>query len=352
MQNTKSALSYRDAGVDKDEGIRAVEKMKHSAGATHGPEVLGGLGAFAGLYSLEGLKEYRNPVLVSGTDGVGTKLRLALDARRYHVIGRDCYAMAANDILCHGARPLFFLDYIACGRLSAEVAAAVVEGITAACLEDGCALIGGETAEMPGFYPPGDYDVAGFIVGIAEKDKLIGGPDSSVAPGDIVIGLTSDGAHSNGFSLIRTLFPGSVEHPEEFLTPTRIYGPVVRRLLPAPGTPSHSPPGTPPGIKAMAHITGGGIPENLPRAFAGRALDAVIRTDTWEEPDIFARIRRAAAGRVSEDEMRGTFNLGIGFTLIVSPEDAEDVLSRLRESGEDARRIGELREGSGKVCFV
>ena len=340
MQNTESALSYRDAGVDKDEGIRAVEKMKHSAGATHGPEVLGGLGAFAGLYSLEGFKEYRNPVLVSGTDGVGTKLRLALDARRYHVIGRDCYAMAANDILCHGARPLFFLDYIACGRLSAEVAAAVVEGIAAACLEDGCALIGGETAEMPGFYPPGDYDVAGFIVGIAEKDKLIGGPDSSAAPGDIVIGLTSDGVHSNGFSLIRTLFPGSVEHPEEFLTPTRIYGPVVRRLLPAPG------------IKAMAHITGGGIPENLPRAFAGRALDAVIRTDTWEEPDIFARIRRAAAGRVSEDEMRGTFNLGIGFTLIVSPEDAEDILSRLRESGEDARQIGELREGSGKVCFV
>ena len=340
MQNTESALSYRDAGVDKDEGIRAVEKMKHSAGVTHGPEVLGGLGAFAGLYSLEGLKEYRNPVLVSGTDGVGTKLRLALDARRYHVIGRDCYAMAANDILCHGARPLFFLDYIACGRLSAEVAAAVVEGIAAACLEDGCALIGGETAEMPGFYPPGDYDVAGFIVGIAEKDKLIGGPDSSVAPGDIVIGLTSDGVHSNGFSLIRTLFPGPVEHPEEFLTPTRIYGPVVRRLLPAPG------------IKAMAHITGGGIPENLPRAFAGRALDAVIRTDTWEEPDIFARIRRAAAGRVSEDEMRGTFNLGIGFALIVSPADAEDVLSRLRESGEDARRIGELREGSGKVCFV
>lgn len=340
MRNTKSPLSYRDAGVDKDEGIRAVEKMKHSARATHGPEVLGGLGAFAGLYSLEKLKEYRNPVLVSGTDGVGTKLRPALDARRYHVIGRDCYAMAANDILCHGARPLFFLDYIACGRLSAEVAAAVVEGIAAACLEDGCALIGGETAEMPGFYPPGDYDVAGFIVGIAEKDKLIGGPDSSVAPGDIVIGLTSDGVHSNGFSLIRTLFPRPLEHPEEFLTPTRIYGPVVRRLLPAPG------------IKAMAHITGGGIPENLPRAFAGRALDAVIRTDTWEEPDIFARIRRAAAGRVSEDEMRGTFNLGIGFALIVSPADAEDVLSRLRESGEDARRIGELREGSGKVCFV
>ena len=340
MQNTESALSYRDAGVDKDEGIRAVEKMKHSAGATQGPEVLGGLGAFAGLYSLEGFKEYRNPVLVSGTDGVGTKLRPALDARRYHVIGRDCYAMAANDILCHGARPLFFLDYIACGRLSAEVAAAVVEGIAAACLEDGCALIGGETAEMPGFYPPGDYDVAGFIVGIAEKDELIGGPDSSASPGDIVIGLTSDGVHSNGFSLIRTLFPGPVEHPEEFLTPTRIYGPVVRRLLPAGG------------IKAMAHITGGGIPENLPRAFAGRALDAVIRTDTWEEPDIFARIRRAAAGRVSEDEMRGTFNLGIGFTLIVSPEDAEDVISRLRESGEDARRIGELREGSGKVCFV
>lgn len=340
MQNTESALSYRDAGVDKDEGIRAVEKMKHSAGATQGPEVLGGLGAFAGLYSLEGFKEYRNPVLVSGTDGVGTKLRPALDARRYHVIGRDCYAMAANDILCHGARPLFFLDYIACGRLSAEVAAAVVEGIAAACLEDGCALIGGETAEMPGFYPPGDYDVAGFIVGIAEKDELIGGPDSSAAPGDIVIGLTSDGVHSNGFSLIRTLFPGPVEHPEEFLTPTRIYGPVVRRLLPAGG------------IKAMAHITGGGIPENLPRAFAGRALDAVIRTETWQEPDIFARIRRAAAGRVSEDEMRGTFNLGIGFTLIVSPEDAEDILSRLRESGEDARRIGELREGSGKVCFV
>ena len=338
MQKKQSTLSYRDAGVNKQEGAEAVEKMKHSARATGNPCVLGGLGAFAGLYSLQG---YKNPVLVSGTDGVGTKLRLALDARRCDVIGRDCYAMSANDILCHGADPLFFLDYIACGALSAQVAAAIVKGIADACLEDGCALIGGETAEMPGFYPPGDYDVAGFIVGAVEKDRIIGGPspDSPPAPGDTVIGLISDGVHTNGFSLIRALFPNLLEHAEEFLTPTRIYGPAVRPLLKA----------HPLTVKAMAHITGGGIPENLRRAFAGLPLDAVIRTQSWHEPEVFSRIRRAG---VSEPEMRGTFNLGIGFTLIVSSNDAENVLRHLNQSGQNARPIGELRQGSGKVCFV
>ncbi len=326
-------ISYEDSGVDKAEGYRAVEKMKSAVSKTQGSAVLGGLGAFAGLYSLEG---WKNPVLVSGTDGVGTKLRLALDAGGLETIGRDCYAMVANDILCHGAKPLFFLDYLACGKLNADTAAGIVGGMAAACLEDGCALIGGETAEMPGFYAPGDYDVAGFAVGAVEREKIVDG--SAVNAGDVVVGLASSGVHSNGFSLIRTLFPDPSELPEGILKPTRLYGKTVRSLLDQ-GAP----------IRGMAHITGGGLPENLPRAFGGKELTAHVERGSWKIPDVFRSIRERG---VSEDDMNGTFNMGIGFTLIVPRNQADGVVASLNEAGEKAGVIGVIREGKGGVCYV
>ncbi|MDF1566488.1 MAG: phosphoribosylformylglycinamidine cyclo-ligase [Spirochaetaceae bacterium] len=337
--DSPKSVSYRDAGVDKAEGYRAVERMKKSVAATQGPGVLGGLGAFASLYSMTG---WKNPVLVSGTDGVGTKLRLALDAGRLDVIGRDCYAMVANDILCHGAAPLFFLDYLACGKLDADTAAGIVEGMAQACLEDGCALVGGETAEMPGFYAPGDYDVAGFCVGAVEREDLVDGSD--VQEGDVVIGLASDGVHSNGFSLVRTLIPdtgidfGGRPILETLLVPTRLYGRSVRSLIDSGAV-----------VRGMAHITGGGIPENLPRAFAGKKLEAILDASSWDEPEIFSHLRSVG---VEEDEMRGTFNMGIGFILIVRRVDAEAVIRKLRDSGEKAYRIGELRHGAGDVWYA
>lgn len=337
--HSREPVSYRDAGVDKAEGYRAVERMKKSVTATQGSRVLGGLGAFASLYSMNG---WNDPVLVSGTDGVGTKLRLALDAGRLDVIGRDCYAMVANDILCHGAAPLFFLDYLACGKLDADTAAGIVEGMAQACLEDGCALVGGETAEMPGFYAPGDYDVAGFCVGAVEREDLVDGRD--VRKGDVMIGLASDGVHSNGFSLVRTLIPdtgidfGGRPILDSLLVPTRLYGSSVRSLIDS-GT----------SVRGMAHITGGGIPENLPRAFAGKKLEALVNASSWDEPEIFSFLRSAG---VEEDEMRGTFNMGIGFILIVRPFDADAVLEKLRNSGERAYLIGHLRLGQGGVCYA
>lgn len=334
MSNEKKpAVSYAAAGVNKEEGYRAVEKMKSAVAATQGPQVLGGLGSFASLYALDGWKE---PVLVSGTDGVGTKLRLALDAAALDTIGRDCYAMVANDILCHGARPLFFLDYLACGKLEADVAAGIVAGMARACSDDDCALVGGETAEMPGFYAVGDYDVAGFAVGVVERSDLVNG--TACKAGDAVIGLASDGVHSNGYSLVRSLFPDPGEFLDDLLRATRLYGRPVRQIL-EQGFP----------VRGMAHITGGGIPENLPRAFAGCELEAVIETDKWDEPQIFSEIRNRG---VQEDEMRGTFNMGIGFCLIVPAETAGDICTALEETGETARIIGRLREGRGGVCYA
>jgi len=333
MPDQGKPLSYRQAGVDKAEGYRAVEKMKDRVSRTQGSQVLGGLGSFASLYALQGWEE---PVLVAGTDGVGTKLRLALDSGRLDVIGRDCYAMVGNDILCHGARPLFFLDYLACGVLDADAAADIVGGMAEACLEDGCALVGGETAEMPGFYAPGDYDVAGFAVGAVERSRLVDG--SAVRAGDAVIGLKSDGPHANGFSLIRALIPSPGELLDDLLAPTRLYGPPVRSIMDA-GAP----------IRGMAHITGGGIPENLPRAWSDPGLEARVDPAAWPEPAIFAEIRRRG---VPEDEMRGTFNMGVGFAVIV-PEDAADrTESELRNLGVEAWRIGTMGSGSGGVCYV
>jgi len=332
-------LSYRDSGVDKEEGYRAVEQMKDAAAATRGPQVLGALGSFASLYALEG---WKNPVLVAGTDGVGTKLRLALDAGKLDVIGRDCYAMVANDILCHGAVPLFFLDYLACGKLEADKAAGIVAGMADACREDGCALVGGETAEMPGFYAAGDYDVAGFAVGAVERSKMVDG--SAVEEGDIIIGIDSNGLHSNGYSLVRALIPDtSVEFNgkpviEELLKPTRLYGNSVRGLLEKGIS-----------INGMAHITGGGLPENLPRAFNRENLEALIVGAAWPEPEIFGFLRSFS---IDEEEMRGTFNMGIGFVLILSESDASPALNLLHEAGENARIIGRIQSGRRGVCYV
>jgi len=334
-----ASFSYKKSGVDKEEGYRAVEKMKAGVEATQGPQVLGGLGAFASLYAMDG---WTDPVLVSGTDGVGTKLRLALDNGTLDVIGQDCYAMVANDILCHGARPLFFLDYLACGKLEADKAAGIVSGMAGACREDSCALVGGETAEMPGFYAPGDYDVAGFIVGAVERSKVVDG--SRVEDGDVIIGLASNGLHSNGFSLVRALISDtSVEFKgkaliDELLIPTRLYGSSVRRLLEEGAD-----------IRGMAHITGGGLPENLPRGFNRSLLEAHIDTLSWPEPDIFGYIRSLG---VCESEMRGTFNMGIGFVLIVPEVEAPGVIRSLEKFGENAWVIGSIELGKRGVCYV
>ena len=334
-----SQVSYKDSGVDKAEGYRAVEKMKAGVAGTRGPQVLTGLGSFASLYALEG---WSNPVLVAGTDGVGTKLRLALDEGKYDVIGRDCYAMVANDILCHGARPLFFLDYLACGKLNADTAAEIVAGMAGACREDGCALVGGETAEMPGFYASGDYDVAGFAVGAVERSKMVDG--SGVGEGDVIIGIASNGLHSNGYSLVRALFTDTTVdfkgRPviDELLIPTRLYGSPVRKLLDSDFD-----------IKGMAHITGGGLPENLPRAFNRKVFEAHVDTTAWAEPDIFGYIRSLG---VPEGEMKGTFNMGIGFALIVSEHVAQAVSDVLDESGEKSWIIGRIHKGQGGVCYV
>ncbi|MCK5734889.1 MAG: phosphoribosylformylglycinamidine cyclo-ligase [Spirochaetaceae bacterium] len=339
MNKNNRQVSYKNAGVDKEEGYRAVEKMKASVAATRGPQVLGGLGSFASLYSLEG---WTDPVLVSGTDGVGTKLRLALDAGQLDVIGRDCYAMVGNDILCHGARPLFFLDYLACGKLEADKAAGIVAGMAGACMDDGCALVGGETAEMPGFYAPGDYDVAGFAVGAVERSKMVNG--SAVEEGNVIIGIASNGLHSNGFSLIRALIRdtsvdfGGKPIIDELLIPTRLYGSSVRSLQDQGFI-----------IRGMAHITGGGLPENLPRAFNREIFEARVDISTWKEPDIFEYIRSLA---VPEDEMRGTFNMGIGFILIVSESDVPGILDSLEKSGEKAWNIGSIFRGNSGVCYV
>lgn len=345
MKNSnQEKVSYKSAGVDKEEGYRAVEKMKSAVAATQGPQVLGGLGAFASLYSMQG---WTDPVLVAGTDGVGTKLRLALDADNLEVIGRDCYAMVANDILCHGATPLFFLDYLACGKLEADKAAGIVAGMAAACMEDQCALVGGETAEMPGFYAPGDYDVAGFAVGAVERSRMVDG--RTVEAGNAVIGIASNGIHSNGYSLVRALFDDTSsnftgqsrqDRPliEELLEPTRLYGQPVRALINDGAT-----------VNGMAHITGGGLPENLPRAFAGRGLEALIDPGAWIEPEIFGLIRSMG---VAEEEMRGTFNMGIGFALIVPDPEVDSVIEFLNASGETAWRIGSVRKGGRGLCYA
>jgi len=331
-------LTYRDAGVDIDAGEALVERIKPAAKRTARPEVLAGLGGFGALFELPAGK-YRQPVLVSGTDGVGTKLRLAIELGQHNTVGIDLVAMCVNDIVVQGAEPLFFLDYYATAKLDVDVAASVIEGIARGCEAAGCALIGGETAEMPGMYADGDYDLAGFAVGVVEKSALLDG--GKVAAGDVVLGLASSGAHSNGYSLIRKVLEVSNTDPHSaqldgrplaaaLLEPTRIYVKPLLALLPqAP-------------VHALAHITGGGLTENLPRVIPN-GLGAVLDTGAWRRPAVFDWLQDT--GNINKAEMHRTFNCGIGMCVIVPAAAADAAQRALQASGETVYRIGEIRAG-------
>ncbi|MBE2274180.1 MAG: phosphoribosylformylglycinamidine cyclo-ligase [Flavobacteriales bacterium] len=329
MSNT-----YKSAGVDKEEGYKTVDKIKSAVAETHNKNVLSGLGSFGAFYEIAG---YKNPVLVSGTDGVGTKLKVALDSKKYDSIGIDCFAMCANDILCHGAKPLFFLDYLACGKLDSEIAAEIVMGMVKACKDNECALIGGETAEMPGMYQPGDYDVAGFCVGIVEKDQVITG--EKIKKGDKIIALPSSGFHSNGFSLVRKIFTDFNEDfegkplYETLLVPTRLYFNAIHKLLEEMK------------ICGIAHITGGGLIENVPRIIPDN-LCAKIDTSKIKIPTIMLELEKR--GNIDRMEMYGTFNMGVGMVVIIDAKHSEKVMDLL----EDAYEIGEIVEGSEKIKLV
>lgn len=331
-------ITYKEAGVNIEEGYKSVKLIKEYAARTMSEYVLNGLGSFAGMVELP--SGYEKPVLVSGTDGVGTKLEIAFKNKKYDTVGIDCVAMCVNDILCHGAKPLFFLDYIACGKLEAEVASDLVKGISDGCVESGCALIGGETAEMPGFYSDGEYDMAGFAVGIADKDKIING--SKIKAGDKLIGIASSGVHSNGYSLIRKVFPDLNEefNGEEvwktLITPTKLYVKPVLKLLE-----SYE-------IKGMAHVTGGGFIENVPRMFNGGEFTAVINKDSYPLPSIFERIIEKG---VDKDHMYNTFNMGIGFVLAVNEADVSPIIKALVEMGEKAYEIGYVTSGGEGICL-
>ena len=338
-------LSYRDAGVDIDAGDALVDAIKPFARRTMRPEVLAGIGGFGALCEIPA--KYRHPVLVSGTDGVGTKLKLAFAMQRHDTVGIDLVAMSVNDVLVQGAEPLFFLDYFACGKLDKRVAADVVKGIARGCEIAGCALIGGETAEMPGMYPAGEYDLAGFCVGVVEKDKVIGGRD--LRPGDVLLGLASSGAHSNGYSLVRkALERAQADLGAEFhgrtlgdaiLEPTRIYVRPVLKLLEAVP------------VKGMAHITGGGITGNVPRMLP-QATRAVVTAQSWPRPALFTWLQER--GDVAEDEMYRVFNCGIGLVVCVSAADAGRAAALLRAEGETVFEIGRIEAGSGEQpdCVV
>lgn len=322
---------YREAGVDIAAAGDLVGRLRAISQSAGRPEVLAGVGGFAGLFALGG--RYRDPVLVSGADGVGSKLQLALAAGDLAAVGVDCVAMSVNDVLTAGAEPLFFLDYLAVHALEPAQVEALVAGVAAGCREAGCALLGGETAQLPDLYRAGDFDLAGFCVGVAERDRLLDG--AGVGPGDAVIGLASSGAHSNGFALIRRLLAraGAGGPVRDLLAPTRIYvKPVLAALR--DGAP----------IRAMAHVTGGGLPGNLPRALPP-GCRAVLHRGAWPEPPVFGWIRQT--GRIPEDEMRRVFNLGIGFCVVVPAGDADAVCRALRP----AWRIGEIVAGESGVVF-
>ena len=331
-------LTYKEAGVNIEEGYRSVKLIKEYAKKTMSEYVLNGLGSFAGMVELP--EGYKKPVLVSGTDGVGTKLDIACKKRKFDTVGIDCVAMCVNDILCHGAKPLLFLDYIACGKLEAEVSSDLVKGVAEGCIKSQCSLIGGETAEMPGMYKEGDYDIAGFAVGIVDKDKIINGKD--IKSGDKLIGIASSGVHSNGYSLIRKVFKNLDEDFngkaiwEELLTPTKIYVKPVLSLLEKFN------------IKGMAHVTGGGFYENLPRMLSEEGLSIVINKNSYEIPEIFKKLMELG---VKEEEMYNTFNMGIGFVLCVEEDEVEEVLKELSKQGEKAFEIGYINAGGEGVCI-
>lgn len=339
-------LTYKDAGVNIDAGNYSVKLIKDSVRATYRPEVLGDLGGFGGLFALQAGK-YKEPVLVSGTDGVGTKLKIAFLLGKHDTVGQDAVAMCVNDILVQGAEPLFFLDYLAVGKLDPEQVASVVKGVANACKESGCALIGGETAEMAGFYPDGEYDIAGFSVGVVEKSKVI--TSARVHEGDVLLGLPSTGVHSNGFSLVRKIvfdrqgMKGDeyIEElgktiGEELLTPTRLYPKVCLPLIEKFD------------LHGMVHVTGGGFYDNIPRALP-EGLAVEIDDDAWEMPAIFRLLQKW--GNVDWKEMYRTFNMGIGMILIVSPEEAEKVKEHLKGAGEAVCTIGRVVRGAHDVTI-
>jgi len=336
-----NGLRYADAGVDIDAGNALVERIKPAAARTARPGVMAGLGGFGALFDLRAAG-YVDPILVAATDGVGTKLRLAIDTDRLDGVGIDLVAMCVNDLVCQGAEPLFFLDYFATGALAVEQAARVVEGIADGCAEAGAALVGGETAEMPGMYPAGDFDLAGFAVGAMERGAIL---PRDVAAGDVLLGVASSGVHSNGYSLVRRIVadaglgwdapcpfgpPGSLG--EALLTPTRIYVRGARAILKDRG------------LRGFAHITGGGLTENLPRILPG-GLAAAIDLDAWELPPVFAWLR-ATAG-IADAEMLKTFNCGIGLVAVAAPDRAEAIATALREAGETVAVIGSVVPGTG-----
>ncbi len=347
MSSTSNiSLSYRDAGVDIDAGDALVEAIKPFAKRTMREGVMGGLGGFGAMFEIS--KKYKEPVLVSGTDGVGTKLKLAFELNRHDTVGIDLVAMSVNDILVQGAEPLFFLDYFACGKLDVAIATDVIKGVAKGCEQAGCALIGGETAEMPSMYPAGEYDLAGFAVGAVEKSKIIDG--TKITPGDVILGLASSGAHSNGYSLVRKII--SVAKPDlnadfhgrkladVLMEPTRIY---VKPLLALMASME---------VKGMVHITGGGLVENIPRVLQPHLM-AVLESSAWDMPPLFKWLQQH--GGVADAEMHRVFNCGIGMTVIVAKENADAAIAQLQAAGETVMRIGEIRaraEGQAQTIVL
>ena len=340
----RTPVTYRDAGVDIDAGDELVERIKPRVKRCMRPEVLGGIGGFGALVEIP-LDRFKKPVLVSGTDGVGTKLRVAIDTQRHDGVGIDLVAMCANDVVVQGAEPLYFLDYYATGKLHVDVAERVVAGIIEGCLQAGCALVGGETAEMPGMYHGADYDLAGFCVGIVDKDNIIDG--TATRAGDVILGLPSSGPHSNGFSLIRKIVQVSAAHLESdldgtplidrLMAPTRIY---VKPLLALMAKVR---------VHGLAHITGGGLLDNIPRVIP-EGLESVLERKAWGKDPVFEWLQ--LHGRVSDEEMYRVFNCGIGMTVHVAKADADQAVAILREAGQEARVIGEIRAGHRGVVIA
>lgn len=340
-------MDYKSSGVDIEAGYQSVELMKEHVRKTMRPEVLGGIGGFSGAFSMEKFKGMEKPTLVSGTDGVGTKLKLAFLMDKHDTVGIDCVAMCVNDIACAGGEPLFFLDYIACGKNFPEKIAAIVKGVADGCLQAGAALIGGETAEMPGFYPEDEYDLAGFAVGVVDEKDLITGRD--LKAGDVLIGMASSGVHSNGFSLVRKVFEMTAESlntrydelettlGEALLAPTKIYVKALKAVKEAGVT-----------VRACSHITGGGFYENVPRMLR-EGTRAVIRKDSYEVPAIFRLL--AERGNIEEKIMYNTYNMGIGMIVAVDPADADKTMEAIRAAGETPYVIGSIEEGEKGVTL-
>ena len=341
-------MDYKKAGVDIEAGYRSVELMKKYVKETMRPEVLGGLGGFSGAFSLAAIKNMEKPTLVSGTDGVGTKLKLAFLLDKHDTVGIDCVAMCVNDIACAGGEPLFFLDYIACGKNYPEKIATIVKGVSEGCKMSNAALIGGETAEMPGFYPEDEYDLAGFAVGVVDEKDLITG--ENIRPGDVLVGIASSGVHSNGFSLVRKIFDMTAESlntyyeelgrtlGEALIEPTKIYVKALRSVRETGIT-----------IKGCSHITGGGFYENIPRMLP-EGVNAHVKKDSYPVPPIFELMKRK--GQLEEKLMYNTYNMGLGMVLALQPEDADKAIAAIKAAGEEAYRVGEIKAGEkgGTLC--